>query len=1051
MYFTDVFIRRPVFSSALSLMLLVIGFVSFYIMPVMQYPLIQTNVVTVTTTYPGASAELMAGFVTTPLENAVGSIDGIDYMTSSSSQNTSQITVNLQLSYPIETAVTDTANEVNSVRWMLPKDIQDPVITKQDPNATPIVYIAFNSSVMSSEAVTDYLLRVVQPQMQTLDGVSQAQILGERQYAMRLNLNSERMAALNITANDFMIALQQHNLQAAAGTIQAPLQQFNVVANTDMSTPEQFDNMVIKKQENYIIRLRDIGNAVLGAENYNSSAVVNGQNTTVVGVIPTTEANPLAVSQEVEKLMPSIKKELPEGITADVVYDSSIFIAESIHEVYVTMIESSICVIIVIFLFLGSLRSVFIPIVTIPLSIVGVCSIMLALNYSINTITLLAWVLAIGLVVDDAIVVLENVHRHMDEGMAPIPASIIGAREIGFAIVAMTLTLAAVYAPIGFTGGLTGMLFSEFAFTLAAAVVVSGFVALTLSPMMCSRMLRHEAVKKGLALYVDTQFEKIMHHYQSILRSVLKFRYFIAGGAVVLYSILFYLMLTLPQQLAPTEDQGVVLVYVDGPSPANILYTEKYTSMINPIFNVVPEMQSYGVINGYSGTNTAMSFLSLIPWGDRDRSAMTIADSLFPKLWAIPGLKVIPITPPPLPNAGSFFPLQFVIKTVDASSQGIARLNEAMQALIVAANENPGFLGVDPDLKIDNPQIYVDIDRNKAGDLGVSMDEISSALNILFGSPTNIQFAIQGRGYYVIPELASNFNFKASPNELNNVYVRSEKGEVIPLSNMITIKEQVVPLSINHFQQLTSTTLSANLAQNYPLGTALEYLTDFINTNYPDLQTDTAGQARQFVEAQGAMTMVLVFALVFIFLVLAAQFESYRDPTIVLSVVPLTLAGALIVLDVTGMLHLTSGTLNIYSKIGLVTLVGLIAKHGILIVEFSNQLQLKGYDRTEAVIRGASLRLRPILMTTGAMILGAIPLAIASGAGSAARNDIGWVIVGGMAIGTLFSLFVVPAFYSMLAQVKKPDEELERQIREAIEYSERKKTEEHHVEGNHQA
>ncbi|MBB70841.1 MAG: hypothetical protein CMF50_00395 [Legionellales bacterium] len=1029
MNFTDVFIRRPVFASALSLLVLVIGIVAFVQMPVRQYPMIETSVVTVTTSYPGASAELMSGFVSTPLENAIGSIDGIDYMTSTNVQNTSRITVNLQLGYPIETGVTDVGNQVSSVRWMLPKDIQDPVISKQDPNASPTVYIAFNSDTMGEEAVTDFLLRVVQPQLQTLDGVSEAEILGEREYAMRLNLDTERMASLGITPNDVMTALKTHNLQAATGKLEGRFQEYNITANTDMSTADQFNRMVIKTVDGHIVRLSDIGEAIMGAENYSSSAIINGKKTTVVGIIPQSDANPLAVSQEVDKIMPQIQSQLPDGIKANIVYDTSLFISESISEVYDTMIEASIFVMLVIFLFLGSIRSVIIPLITIPLSIIGVCGIMLALNYSINTITLLAWVLAIGLVVDDAIVVLENIHRHMEEGLGPIPASIIGAREIGFAVIAMTITLAAVYAPIGFVGGLTGILFSEFAFTLAASVIVSGFVALTLSPMMCSRILTYDPEAKGFAHYIDVVFEKIVHAYKSILVPVVKMRWLVILVALGLYVTLYFLFVTTTSELAPVEDQGVVLTYITGPSSSNIKYTEHYTDMIKPIFEDVPERDTYGIINGFPNNtaNSAISFLNLIPWGDRKRSAMQISQDLFPKLWSIPGLKVIPITPPPLPAAGSFFPLQFVLKSAKGGDQAVKELNAAMQELMKAANQNPGFMGMDTDMKLDKPQVHVEIDRNKAGDLGISIQEIASALGIMFGTPEDVQFALEGRAYYVIPELDKNFNYLANPKDIDNIYVRAQSGDLVPLSNIVKVEERIEPQSLNHFQQLTSAMLNANLAPGYSLGEALKFLEDYTKQHFPDLQFDTAGQARQFIEAQGAMNAVLVFALIIIFLVLAAQFESYRDPFIVLFVVPLTLSGALLTLRIFG------GTMNIYSQVGLTTLVGLIAKHGILIVEFANQLQEKGMNKVDAAIESAALRLRPILMTTGAMVLGAVPLAIASGAGANARHQIGYVIVGGMTIGTIFSLFVVPSVYAVFAKVKTVDEELEQEIADAIE------------------
>lgn len=1031
--FTDVFIRRPVFSMSLSFMLLVTGIAAFSQMPVRQFPIIETSVVNVSTTYPGASAELMTGFVTTPLENAVGSVDGIDYMTSTNVQSNSQITVNLMLGYPIETAVTDVGNEVNSVRWQLPKDIQDPVITKQDPNANPTVYIAFNSKKMGPEAVTDYLLRVVQPQISTLPGVSQAQIYGEREYAMRLNLDTEKMAAYGITASDVYAALSKQNLQAASGTVYAKYQQFNIVVNSDMSQPEEFNNMVLKNVNGNLIRLADVGDAVLGALNYNTSAVIDGNSTIVIGVIPTSDANPLAVSQEVEKLVPELQKDAPSDLKIEVPYDSSVFISASIEEVYKTMIEASIFVILVIFCFLGSFRSVIIPIVTIPLSLIGVSGIMLALGYSINTITLLAWVLAIGLVVDDAIVVLENIYRHMEEGLAPIPAAIVGAREIGFAIVAMTLTLAAVYAPIGFTGGLTGILFSEFAFTLASSVIVSGFVALSLSPMMCSRILRYDDRPDSIPKRIDAFFETVIIKYKHILRQVLNYKKYVIVLAILLYAICIYLFLTTRSELAPTEDQGVIIIWVQGPSSANIQFTSKYDDMMIPIFQKVPEMTHFGIINGFgNNASQGVGFVNLEDWSKRKRTASQIQVSLAPPLQAIPGLSIFPLQPQPLPSPGGIMPLEFVIKSID----GLDRLAPAMAGLRQAAFANKGFLNNQTDLKLDMPQVNVTVDRDKAGALGIDMSEITDTLATMFGQPQNIQFALQNRGYYVVPEFTKNFDFNANPLDIHDVYVHTKSGDTIPLSTVVKVTEEVSPQSINHFQQLPSATLLASLRPGYALGDALTYLENYVTKNFPDVQYDFAGQARQFIEAKSAMAWVMLFAGIFIFLLLSAQFESFRDPLIILGVVPLTLAGAMITMRITG------GTMNIYSQIGLTTLIGLIAKHGILIVEFANQLQEKGFERMEAVIESASLRLRPILMTTAAMVLGAFPLAIASGAGAAARHSIGWVIVGGMMIGTSFSLFVVPAVYSYLAKVKTRDAELEKQIEEAITLSQQRKDEE---------
>jgi hydrophobe/amphiphile efflux-1 (HAE1) family protein len=1029
MQFTDIFIRRPVFASALSLALLVMGYMAFTKMTVRQFPMIESSVVTVSTSYSGADSDLMAGFVTTPLENAVGSVDGVDFLSSSSTQGSSQIIINLDLGYPMEKAITDIANQVSSVRWSLPKAINDPVITKADPNANPIQYISFSSDSTSAEGITDYIIRIVQPQLQVIDGVSQATIFGERQFAMRVNLNSEKMKALDVTPRDVYQILQKQNLQAAAGRIEGEWQEFNVSANTDMATVAEFNNMVIKNKNGSLVRLRDIGHAYLGAQSIRSSAIINDYKSVVVGIIPTSDANPLSVAQAVKKVLPTIQKNLPTDIRVTINYDSTLFISASISEVFHTMLEAAMFVLLVIFLFLGSFRAIVIPLVTIPLSLIGVCILMYAMNFSINTLTLLAWVIAIGLVVDDAIVVLENIHRHMEEGIEPIPAAIVGAREIGFAIIAMTITLAAVYAPIGFTGGLTGILFTEFAFTLAGAVIISGFVALTLTPMMCSQLLNHHSLSEGLPKLINQFFEKVVKGYKCLLTGVLKLRWLIVILAVLSYGLLGFLMHITRSELAPIEDQGVLLTSSTGPSSSNIKFTEKYTSELPAIYKKqIPEMLTYGIINGASGVNTAMSFITLTPWDERDRSSIDIRGALNKALQKVTGLHIIPFLPGSLPTSGSGMPLQFVLKSIE----GISTLSTAMQELMQAAQKNPGFVAMDSDLKLDKAKVQVMIDRNRAGDLGITMDEISIALSTMLGEPTNIQFSMSGRGYYVIPELDKNYDYHANPDAINNIYVHTGTGELVPLSSVVTIQESIEPQSINHFQQVPSATFSAVLAPGYSLGEALTFLKDYVDTHFPSsVQYDTQGDARQLTQSGSDMLQVMILAVIIIFLVLASQFESFRDPLIILFVVPLTLSGALLTLHIAMPIY---GTLNIYSKIGLVTLVGLIAKHGILIVEFANQLQEeKGYNRLDAAIESASMRLRPILMTTGAMVLGILPLALATGAGAAARNQMGWVIVGGMLVGTLFSLFVVPTFYCLFAKIATPhDQDLEDKINAAV-------------------
>jgi hydrophobe/amphiphile efflux-1 (HAE1) family protein len=1011
MQLTDIFIRRPVFATVLSLIVLLVGLRAYMSLPTREFPLISANIIDVSTFYPGASPQIMEGFVSTPIENALSGIDGIDYVKSSSTTGSSNISIVFNLGYDINKAVTNVSNAVSSVRYVLPKQIQDPVVSQQDPNAQPIIYIPFLSPTLSPEEITDYIVRAVQPQVATLPGVAQASIFGERLYAMRIWLNPQLMTSHGITADDISTALMGNNIQTAAGYIDSKWEEFNVTARTDLRTPQQFNNLVIKNNNGNFVRLNAIGYAELGPESDRVSVNVNGQNSIVLAVVPQPTANPLDISKEVMGLLPQIKNSLPQGLNALMMWDSSRFIAQSIKEVYKTILEATVFVIIVIFLFLGSLRNSLIPIVTIPLSIIGVCSIMLAMGYSINVLTLLAWVLAIGLVVDDAIVVVENIHRHIENGLTPYDAAIKGAREIGFAIIAMTLTLAAVYAPIGFVSGLTGALFREFAFTLAGAVIISGFVALTLSPMMCSKFLKHSE-KKGFPEKIDIIFNRFMESYKNLLKETLsrKGLVLIIGGLI--YFSCYFLYSSLPNELAPQEDQGAVLGIVTGPTNANLNYTLSQTQKIEDIYKKVPESMGYGIINGFAGTpavNGAFSFMVLKPWGERKRSAEEITASLFPQFWSIPGVKAFPFNDPALPGSSGFTPIQFVLKTTGTYED----LNNAIQKLIqITGKQNPKLLNLDSNLKMDTAQIDIEVDRDKAATLGIPMSQINSTLNLALAQPLLAQFNMNGRSYNIIPQIMP--QFRTEPSQLGDLNLRTGNGQLIPISNIAKINQDVQTQSLNHFQQLRAATISASLAPGYTLGEALQFLENTAQKNLPNnIQYDFEGQSRQFVQASGAMEETFVFAILFIFLILAAQFESFRDPLIVMTSVPLSSAGALIALHL-----LPSGTLNIYTQIGLVTLVGLISKHGILIVEFANQLQEEGMDKLTAIIQAASIRLRPVVMTTFAMILGALPLALSHGAGSGARTQLGWVIIGGMSFGTLFTLFVIPTMYMFLAKSK---------------------------------
>lgn len=1007
MRFTDVFIRRPVFATVLSLIILLVGLRAYLDLPVRQYPVMEASVVTVDTTYSGANAKLMEGFVTTPLERSLAGVDGLDFMSSSSTQGKSSISLYFRLGYDINKAITDVSNAVAAARNEIPKEVDPPIISKDDPSATPTMYISFASNAMKAQAISDYLLRVVQPQIATLPGVGRVDIYSERQYAMRIWLDPEKMAAHGVTADDVQKALQANNVQTAAGRIEGKWQEFDVIAATDLNTAEQFNNIVLKKANGYLLRLKDVGNAVLGVYSSRSSAYINGYATVVLAVTPQSTANPLEVAKAVNKILPGIQEHMPQGLKGAVIWDSSKFIAQSIKEVRHTILEAAVCVILVIFLFLGSLRAVLIPVVTIPLSLIGVCGLMLAMGYTINILTMLAWVLAIGLVVDDAIVVLENIHRHIEEGMKPFDAALKGAHEIGFAVIAMTLTLAAVYAPIGFMSGITGNLFREFAFTLAGAVIISGFIALTLSPMMCSKVLHHEVDRKGLAARVDDLFTRLMQRYEQVLARVLSRRKLIISIAAVVYLGCYGLYKWLPAELAPMEDQGGLMTFATGPTSANLAFTEKYTRMLEEVYKKVPDAVGYIVINGYpQGVSSSISFLVLKPWAERKRTAQEVLATLYEPIMSIPGIRAFPMNLPPLPGGGHGSPVEFIVKT----TANYETLNVAMQQLLAKVSQNPQLMNLDSDLKLDKLQVAIDIDRNKASDMGISTSVIGNTLNMLLGEPTVTRFVMEGRSYAVIPQLLS--RFRDDPHQLDKINVRTMTGDLVPLSNIVTMREVIGPQALNHFQQLRSAVLSATPAPGYTLGEALEYLRAAAKELPDEMQIDYKGQSRQFIEASGAMTQTFLFALIFIFLVLAAQFESFRDPLIVMISVPLSLFGALM------MMKLTGCSINIYTQIGLVTLIGLITKHGILIVEFANQLRDKGEALINAVRHAAAIRLRPIIMTTAAMVLGALPLALATGAGSEARRQIGWVIIGGMSFGTLLTLFVVPTAYILLARTK---------------------------------
>ncbi|RYB33522.1 efflux RND transporter permease subunit [Legionella pneumophila] len=1013
MKFTDLFIKRPVLSIVVSMLIFLFGINSIYKMQIRQYPKMENTVITIMTGYPGADAELIAGFITTPLESAVASAEGIDYMTSSSQQGLSTITLNIKLNFDPQIAFTDVMSKVQQTLNQLPKESQQPVILKKSDSSTALMYISLDSKDMTPQQITDYATRVVQPQLQTVDGVAKADILGGQTYSMRIFMNPIKMAALNVTPADVSAVLASNNFLTAAGSTKSEYVAINVTAKTDLNNVEEFERLIVKSDKGSIIRLRDIAKVELGSQNYDSSVTFNSKKAVFISITPTPTANPLTVINDARKLFPSIVREFPPSLTGTIVYDATAFIRASIHEVMETIIEAAVIVIIVIFLFLGSVRSVLIPVVTIPLSLVGVCTLMLILGYSINLLTLLAFVLAIGLVVDDAIVVVENVHRHLEEGKTPFESAIIGAREIATPVIAMTITLAAVYAPIGFMSGLTGALFKEFAFTLASAVIISGVIALTLSPMMCSKILSEEATSGKFAIFLDEFFNKLKRVYQNALHSLLDTREMMLLLAGVVILMLPYLYSNTAAETAPDEDQGFFFVMATAPQYATLDYIEAYTKPFDAIYKSFPETENYFTVN----MSQPISGMVLKPWDQRKKSQFALKQPLQNKLSKIAGLNAFAIVPPPLPGGGGGPAVQFVVKTTN----DFQNLMDVSNKLTEKARNSGLFIYIDNSLKFNQPQVEFSINRAKASEMGLDMRALGSSLtSALSGNYINY-FNLEGRSYQVIPQLAR--KFRLTIEQLGQIYVKTLNGTMVPLSTVITPTEKTQPNAATHFQQLNSATIQAVMMPGKTLGQGLEFLQKAAQEVLPKGFTyDYGGESRQFMQEGSALIFAFLFAIVVIFLVLAAQYESFRDPLIVLISVPMSICGALIPLN------LGVATINIYTQVGLITLIGLISKHGILIVDFANHLQReKNLDKRAAVEESAGIRLRPILMTTAAMVFGVIPLLIASGAGAASRFDIGLVISTGLLIGTCFTLFVVPTLYTYLAEDHrhKPNEPAE--------------------------
>ena len=1003
MRFTDIFIRRPVLATVLSLLILLIGLRAFFDLPIRQYPRLENTVITVTTAYPGASPNLMQGFITQPIEQAVASTEGIDYMTSSSTQGTSKVEVYVQLNYDPNKAMTDVMAKVQQVKYLIPKEANDPVILKSTGQTTAVMYIGFASDQLNEAAITDHLSRVVQPLLATVNGVASAEILGGQTFAMRLWLDPSRMTALGVTASDVADAIRVNNYQSAPGQTKGYFTVSNITTNTDLKSLDEFRDMVVKASGGMLVRLKDVGTVDLSAQSYDASVLMNGQHAVFIGVESTPTGNPLNIVEDIRAMAPDLERSLPPTVKMNIAYDSTKFIRSSIHEVERTLIEALLIVIVVIFLFLGTIRSVVIPVVTIPLAMIGAGIIMLAMGFSINLLTLLAMVLAIGLVVDDAIVVVENIHRHIEEGLSPIQAALVGAREIVGPVIAMTITLAAVYAPIGFLSGLTGTLFREFAFTLAGTVVISGVIAITLSPMMCSMLLNHEMNAGWFPSLVDRTFAVVTRGYSRMLASSLNYRpaVFLFGATIMV--LLTFLYLHSRSELAPDEDQGVIFAIGKGPQYANLDYTTIFSDQLDKTYQSFPETIGRFIVNGYPSLNGSISGMIVRDWNERSETTMKLLPKVQAKLGQITGMQIFAFNLPPLPGGTGGLPVGMVISAPDDFEQIYKYMNEIKQR----AQATGEFYVVDSDLDFNSPVVRVNIDRVKANDLGISMQAIGDTMALMVGGNYINRFNLNGRSYEVIPQVPR--GERLTPENLAAYYVRTAGGQLVPLSTVVSIGTGIDPNALTHYNQLNSATLSA--VPGVTMGQAVATLNKIADEVLPSsYHRDFLSESRQYVREGNQLAITFVFAIVIIYLVLAAQFESLRDPIVILVSVPLAVCGALIPL------YMGAATLNIYTQVGLVTLVGLISKHGILMTEFANQLQRnQNLDKTSAIIEAAAVRLRPILMTTAAMVTGLIPLLMATGAGAASRFSIGIVIVAGMSIGTLFTLFVLPTFYTLIA------------------------------------
>ncbi|WP_375176900.1 efflux RND transporter permease subunit [Marinobacter mobilis] len=1004
MKFTDIFIQRPVLATVVSLLILLLGTRAAMEMEIRQYPKLENTTVTVTTVYPGASSDLVKGFITNPLQQAIAEASGIDYMTSTSSQGVSTIQAKMELNYDANAALAEIQAKVASQRNVLPSEAQDPVITSTTGDSTALMYIAFYSSELAVPQITDYLARVVQPKLQALPGVGKAELLG-RKFALRVWLDPERLSAIDMTPQEVVDILRRNNYQAGVGNTEGRYTKISMTSDTDVADPEQFKDLVIRESGGTLIRLRDIARVELGSESYDTLALYKGQPATYVAIELSPGANPLTVAEAVKGLLPDIEQQLPSGLDVRLAYDASDFIDDSINEVIQTLLEALVIVLVIVFLTLGSLRAAVVPSVAVPLSLVGGAFIMLAMGFSLNLLTLLSMVLAIGLVVDDAIIMVENVHRHIEAGETRFNAAINGAREMAVPIIAMTTTLVAVYAPIGFMGGLTGALFTEFAFTLAGTVIISGIVALTLSPMMAGKVLKPHGNPGKFEVLVERTFGGLANGYKRALSSVLEtIPVVIFFGLVVVASI--YLMAMMSQsELAPTEDQGILFYQGLGAQTSNLDYLQEHGDEVQQRMSTVPGYNEDFMIIGITGPNAVFGGFKMAPWSERDISQFEVQPLLQQELSNVTGLQTAVFPRPSLPGSDGL-PFQFVITTGEDYNQ----LDDVANELLGRAMQSGNFMFLQKSINFDRPVTNIHVDRDRVADLGLSMQDVGQALSSMLGGGYINWFSMQERSYQVIPQVAR--DFRISADALDSYYIRADNGELVPLGSVISFDRSVEPSQRTQFNQLNSLTLQGVVMPGVTSGDAMAFMEEAAaDVLPPGFDYDYTGESRQLATEGSALMVTLFLALLVIYLVLAAQFESWRDPLIILVSVPMSIAGAM------AFIFLGFTTINIYTQVGLITLIGVVAKNGILIVEFANQLQQeRGLNKRQAVIEAASIRLRPIIMTSLALIVAMVPLLIATGAGAQSRFAIGITITTGLGIGTLFTLFVLPAVYILLAR-----------------------------------